>query len=131
MTDGTVTLFDQSQKKPQSLAQSLEGITVTPLAQMKVAEILEAEGKTGHGLRLAVTAGGCSGYNYGLYFEESANPEDQVFSTDGFDVFVDPRSYPVIAGTEIDFVDSLQGSGFKINNPNAMSMCGCGKSFTT
>ncbi len=127
MSDGTVTLFDQSQKKPQAL----EGITVTPLANKKVAEILEAEGKSGHGLRLAVTAGGCSGYNYGLYFEESANPEDKVFSADGFDVFVDPQSYPVIAGTEIDFIDSLQGSGFKINNPNAMGMCGCGKSFTT
>ena len=89
------------------------------------------KGKTGYGLRLAVTAGGCSGYNYGLYFEESANPEDKVFSAEGFDVFVDPQSYPVIAGTEIDFLDGLQGSGFKINNPNAMSMCGCGKSFTT
>lgn len=126
MSDGTINLFDQSQGKPKVQ----EGIAVTPMASGKVAEILEAEGKTGHGLRLAVTAGGCSGYNYGLYFEESANPEDKVFPADGFDVFVDPRSYPVIAGTEIDFVDSLQGSGFKINNPNAMSMCGCGKSFT-
>ena len=127
MTDGTINLFDQSQMKPQAL----EGISVTPIANGKVAEILEAEGKTGYGLRLAVTTGGCSGYNYGLYFEESANPEDKVFSANGLDVFVDPQSYPVIAGTEIDFVDGLQGSGFKINNPNAMSMCGCGKSFTT
>ncbi len=127
MSDGAINLFDQSQKKPQAL----EGIAVTPTAAGKVIEILEAEGKTGHGLRLAVTTGGCSGYNYGLYFEESANPEDKIFSVDGFDVFVDPQSYPVIAGTEIDFVDGLQGSGFKINNPNAMSMCGCGKSFTT
>ncbi len=127
MTDGTINLFDQSQMKPQAL----EGIVVTPIASGKVAEILEAEGKTGYGLRLAVTTGGCSGYNYGLYFEESANPEDKVFSADGFEVFVDPQSYPVIAGTEIDFLDGLQGSGFKINNPNAMSMCGCGKSFTT
>ncbi len=127
MTDGTINLFDQSQMKPQAL----EGISVTPIANGKVAEILEAEGKTGYGLRLSVTAGGCSGYNYGLYFEESANPEDKVFSANGLDVFVDPQSYPVIAGTEIDFLDGLQGSGFKINNPNAMSMCGCGKSFTT
>ena len=127
MSNGTINLFDQSQKKPQAL----EGIVVTPTANGKVLEILEAEGKAGHGLRLAVTAGGCSGYNYGLYFEESANPEDKVFSADGFDVFVDPQSYPVIAGTEIDFVDTLEGSGFKINNPKAMSMCGCGKSFTT
>lgn len=127
MTDGTINLFDQSQKKPQAI----EGISVTLIANGKVAEILEAEGKTGYGLRLAVTTGGCSGYNYGLYFEESANPEDKVFSANGLDVFVDPQSYPVIAGTEIDFVDGLQGSGFKINNPNAMSMCGCGKSFTT
>ena len=127
MTDGTINLFDQSQMKPQAL----EGISVTLIANGKVAEILEAEGKTGYGLRLAVTTGGCSGYNYGLYFEESANPEDKVFSANGLDVFVDPQSYPVIAGTEIDFLDGLQGSGFKINNPNAMSMCGCGKSFTT
>ncbi len=127
MSSGTINLFDQTQSKPQPA----EGISVTPVASGKVLEILEAEGKTGHGLRLAVTAGGCSGYNYGLYFEESANPEDKVFSAEGFEVFVDPGSYPVLAGTEIDFVDSLQGSGFKINNPNAMGMCGCGKSFTT
>lgn len=127
MSDGTITLFNESREKPQTL----EGVSVTPTANGKVLEILETEGKSGHGLRLAVTAGGCSGYNYGLYFEESANPEDKVFPADGFDVFVDPQSYPTIAGTEIDFVDTLQGSGFKINNPNAMSMCGCGKSFTT
>ena len=58
-------------------------------------------------------------------------PKIRCSHAEGFDVFVDPQSYPVIAGTEIDFVDSLQGSGFKINNPNAMGMCGCGKSFTT
>ena len=113
MTDGTINLFDQSQMKPQAL----EGISVTPIANGKVAEILEAEGKTGYGLRLAVTAGGCSGYNYGLYFEESANPEDKVFSANGLDVFVDPQSYPVIAGTEIDFLDGLQARASRSTTP--------------
>ena len=124
MPDGTVTLFDASKPK------TTEGVTVTSAAAAKIRENLEAEDKAGYGLRLAVTAGGCSGHSYGLYFDEAANPEDSVYPAEGFDVFVDPQSAPLVSGTEIDFVDNLQGAGFKINNPNATGQCGCGKSFT-
>ncbi|MDA1001318.1 MAG: iron-sulfur cluster assembly accessory protein [bacterium] len=125
MSQGSVTLFDATKPK------SAEGIRVTPVAEAKVKEILEAEGKAGHGLRVAVTAGGCSGHSYGLYFEEAAAADDKIFEADGFQVFVDPQSLALLSGVVVDFVDTIQGAGFKIENPNAAAACGCGKSFTT
>ncbi|MBI3126353.1 MAG: iron-sulfur cluster insertion protein ErpA [Candidatus Tectomicrobia bacterium] len=121
---GPITLFDATKPK------TAEGITITPAAQEKVNEILKAEGKAGHGLRVAVTAGGCSGHSYGLYFDEKAEAGDIVIKAEGFDIFVDPQSLQLLAGARIDYVDSIQGAGFKIENPNATSSCGCGKSFT-
>jgi iron-sulfur cluster assembly accessory protein len=126
MRDGTFTLYDETKPKPAPA----EGVIITPAAQAKVREILDAEGKTGYGLRLAVQAGGCSGHSYGLYFDESPGADDIVYSSEGFDVFVDPPSHRILSGTVVDYVDSLQGSGFKIENPNASNACGCGKSFT-
>jgi iron-sulfur cluster assembly accessory protein len=126
MSDGTFTLFDETKPKPAPA----EGVSVTPAAQAKVREILEAEGKAGHGLRLSVQAGGCSGYSYSLYFDESLGANDIMYPSEGFDVFVDPQSHKILSGSVVDYVDSLQGSGFKIENPNATNACGCGKSFT-
>tara|TARA_B100000686_G_C16235334_1_gene686930 strand:- start:198 stop:566 length:369 start_codon:yes stop_codon:yes gene_type:complete len=120
-----VTLFDETQTPTKS-----SGITATENASKKVSELLKAEGKEGHGLRLSVTTGGCSGYNYGLFFDEKANPDDKVYESNGINIFVDTQSDSLLSGTEIDYVDSLEGSGFKINNPNATGTCGCGKSFT-
>ncbi|MEK6711983.1 MAG: iron-sulfur cluster assembly accessory protein [Nitrospinota bacterium] len=120
---GPITLFDASQPK------KAEGITITPAAQEKVNEILKAEGKAGHGLRVAVTAGGCSGHSYGLYFDEKPEADDIVIPAEGFSLFVDRNSMNMLGGVRIDYVDSIQGAGFKIENPNATSSCGCGKSF--
>ena len=120
-----INLFDAT--KPEAR----EGISITPAAEAKVRELLDAEGKPGFGLRVAVTAGGCSGHNYGLYFDESTDPNDITIEADGFNIYVDPNSAGMLSGSIIDYVDSLQGSGFKIENPNATGTCGCGQSFTT
>ncbi len=120
----SINLFDAT--KPETR----EGISITPAAEAKVRELLEAEAKPGFGLRVAVTAGGCSGHSYGLYFDESTDPSDITIEADGFNIFVDPSSAQMLNGANIDFVDSLQGSGFKIDNPNATGTCGCGSSFT-
>ena len=120
-----VTLFDETKAPTNNV-----GITATESASKKVIELLKAEDKEGYGLRLSVTAGGCSGYNYGLFFDEKANPGDKVYESTGFNIFVDPESDALLSGTEVDYLDSLEGSGFKISNPNATGTCGCGKSFT-
>ncbi|MGB3940122.1 MAG: iron-sulfur cluster insertion protein ErpA, partial [Candidatus Manganitrophaceae bacterium] len=96
----------------------------------KVKEIMQGEQKTGYGLRVYVTGGGCSGYQYGMAFEETPAEEDSVLEMQGVKVFVDPYSAPMLEGTEVDYVDSLQGAGFAIKNPNAKSTCGCGQSFS-
>lgn len=120
----SINLFDAS--KPAAR----EGVSITAAAEAKVKELLEAEGKPGLGLRVAITAGGCSGYSYGLYFDESTDSSDKVFEANGFNIFVDPHSYRMLDGSIIDYVDTMQGSGFKVDNPNATGGCGCGKSFT-
>jgi iron-sulfur cluster assembly accessory protein len=81
------------------------------------------------GLRLSVQAGGCSGYQYQMGLVESAEPADLSCESRGVAVFIDPSSAPLISGTTIDFIDSLDGAGFAFNNPQAKSTCGCGKSF--
>jgi iron-sulfur cluster assembly protein len=81
------------------------------------------------GLRLTVQAGGCSGYQYQMGLVENADPSDLSCESRGLAVFIDPSSAPLISGTTIDFIDSLDGAGFAFNNPQAKSTCGCGKSF--
>jgi iron-sulfur cluster assembly accessory protein len=125
MSDTTINLFDATQPAVR------EGISITPIAEAKVRELIEAEGKPGLGLRVAVTAGGCSGHSYGLYFDENKDPADHVIEAEGFNIYVDPNSYPLLNGSTVDFVDTLQGSGFKVDNPNASGTCGCGSSFTS
>lgn len=105
-------------------------VTLTERAGSKVKEIMEAEQKTGYGLRVYVTGGGCSGYQYGMAFEEKETEEDSVLEMHGVKLFVDPYSAPMLQGTEVDYLDSLQGAGFAIKNPNAKSTCGCGSSFS-
>ena len=82
------------------------------------------------GLRIEVTGGGCSGFQYGLKLDASQTPEDTVFEYGDIKVLVDPASLPMLEGTTVDFVDSLDGSGFKFTNPNAKSACSCGSSFS-
>ena len=103
-------------------------ITLTPEAALKFREILEEEGKEGWGLRFGDRAGGCSGFEYVLNFSEKASPEDVVYTSEGIEIHVEKQAAERLKGCVISFVDGLQGSGFKIMNPNAKGSCGCGKS---
>ena len=107
-------------------------VTVTPVASAEVKKFMEAEGvdpATG-GLRVSVQPGGCSGFKYGLLIEDASAEDDFVVEQEGgWRVFVDPFSAQYISGVSIDYVTSMQGSGFTFKNPNATGGCGCGSSF--
>lgn len=103
-------------------------ITLTPKAAEKFTEILEDEGKTGWGLRFGDRAGGCSGFEYVLDFSEKASPDDVTFVSEGVEIHIEKQAAERLKGSVIDFVDGLQGSGFKVMNPNVKGSCGCGKS---
>lgn len=105
-------------------------INITDNAAAKVLEIAAEEGLGGQGLRLRVIGGGCAGFNYDLYFEDSPTSMDEEFEDKGVKMFIDPLSFQYLDGTEIDFVEGLHASGFKFNNPNVTSTCGCGSSFS-
>ncbi len=105
-------------------------ITITPAAAAKVSELLVAEGNPELGLRIFVAGGGCSGLQYGMTLDETQDG-DSIFEASGVRVLVDDMSAEYIRGSEIDYVDSLMGAGFAVNNPNAVSSCGCGHSFKT
>ncbi len=103
-------------------------ITLTKKAAEKFKEILAEEGKEGWGLRFEDRAGGCSGFEYVLDYSEKALPDDVVFHSEGVDIHVNEVAAVRLKGCLIEFVDGLNGSGFKISNPNAKGSCGCGKS---
>lgn len=106
-----------------------EMINITDIAASKVNEIREAEGiEEEMSLRLRVVGGGCAGFSYDLYFD-TRSELDKQFDCNGVQVVVDQMSLMYLMGTEIDYVESLQGAGFKFNNPNVKSTCGCGSSF--
>lgn len=106
-------------------------LTVTPDATAKIRELLQQRNIPHHALRVFVAGGGCSGLQYGMAFEEQPQEFDTVVETDGVRLIVDPTSIMYLGGSTIDFVDSLMGGGFRIDNPNAVSTCGCGHSFRT
>ena len=103
-------------------------LTLTDAAIEKVTEYLTDDDNKGKALRVFVEGGGCSGFQYGLAFDDPAE-DDSVLTFGAVSVLVDPSSAPYIKGSQIDFLDSLQGSGFKVTNPGAKSTCGCGQSF--
>lgn len=105
-------------------------LQVTTKAVDKVKALMAAENKQGYGLRVAVQGGGCSGFQYGLNFDNVERPNDQILEFDGLKVYVDAMSQLYLEGVSIDYVDSLGGSGFKIDNPKATGSCGCGSSFS-
>ncbi len=105
-------------------------ITMTPTAAEKVRELLKQENDPSLALRIFVAGGGCSGLQYGMTLDEEQEG-DTVVSHSDFRVLVDEMSLGYITGSEVDFVDSLMGAGFTVNNPNAVSSCGCGHSFKT
>lgn len=107
-------------------------ITLTEVAAGKLGGILEQKGlRETHALRVFVKGGGCGGMQYGMTFDDDIQDADQVFEQYGLRVIVDPTSFVYVGGASIDYIDNLMGGGFHIENPNAVSSCGCGSSFRT
>ncbi|MBN9474183.1 MAG: iron-sulfur cluster assembly protein IscA [Bordetella sp. SCN 67-23] len=104
-------------------------VTLTERAARHVSRYLQKRGK-GIGLRLGVRTTGCSGLAYKLEYVDEAQAEDQVFESQGVKVYVDPKSLPYLAGTELDYAREGLNEGFRFNNPNEKASCGCGESFT-
>ena len=104
-------------------------VSLTPTASAKLLGLMNEKQLDNHALRVFVSGGGCSGLQYGMTFDEDVYPGDTEFEVDGLKVRVDPMSARYVQGANIDFQDSLMGGGFKIDNPNAQSSCGCGSSF--
>jgi iron-sulfur cluster assembly protein len=105
-------------------------IQLTETAISKVKEILAMQDPKPAGLRIAVVGGGCSGFNYSMAFENQPNMLDKTYNFDGLKVFIDQASMLYLDGAEVDFVETLEGSGFKFSNPNVKTTCGCGSSFS-
>jgi iron-sulfur cluster assembly accessory protein len=104
-------------------------ISLTPNAITKVKEIMAQQNPVPTGLRVGVVGGGCSGFSYSMQFENSAGMMDKVFDFDGLKVYVDATSVMYLNGCRVDYVETLEGAGFKFDNPNVKSTCGCGSSF--
>jgi iron-sulfur cluster assembly accessory protein len=105
-------------------------INVSQAAASKITELLAEDHKQNSGLRVFVQGGGCSGFQYGLMVEDAPGTADQTFESNGIKLYVDPISIRYLKGAEVDFVENFAGGGFTIKNPNAVSTCGCGQSFT-
>ncbi|HET7677563.1 MAG TPA: iron-sulfur cluster insertion protein ErpA [Candidatus Limnocylindrales bacterium] len=121
--------------EPQPTAEA--PVTPEPLLRLsdaaagKLRELTAEEQNPAVGLRVYVYSGGCSGFRYGMMLEDQPTAEDVTVESQGIKVYVDGASTQYIAGSEIDYVDTLMGAGFTVNNPNAISACGCGSSFRT
>ena len=103
-------------------------VSLTPAAATKIRELMAQEADVSV-LRVAIEGGGCSGFQYGLGFDRGAQEGDLEFEQEGVKVVVDPFSAPYLSGATVDYLETIQESGFKIDNPNAVSSCGCGHSF--
>ena len=99
-------------------------------AANKVKQLIDEEGNTELKLRVFVTGGGCSGFQYGFTFDEVVNEDDTAMVKNGVTLLIDPMSYQYLVGAEIDYTEGLEGAQFVIKNPNATSTCGCGSSFS-
>lgn len=119
MLDTNLTMIDE------------EGVTLLPGAAAKIRSLLDERSLTGHGLRVFVSGGGCSGMQYGMAIEKESGEFDTIFESNGVKIFVDPTSMMYLGGSTVDYVDNLMGGGFRIDNPKAVSTCGCGHSFRT
>lgn len=105
-------------------------VHMTPVAVAKVKEIMDQQNPRPAALRVAVVGGGCSGFQYHMAFDNNQNSTDNVVEVDGLKVLVDQMSLMYLNGVEIDYIETLEGAGFKFNNPNVKSTCGCGSSFS-
>ena len=121
----------ESNKTQEFIPGVTEDINITPKAIKEIKRIIQENNiPENFGLRIGIKGGGCSGMTYTLGFDAEAKPTDNVIDFDGIDVFVDMKSFLYLTGTELDYVDGLNGKGFTFNNPNAKRTCGCGSSFS-
>jgi iron-sulfur cluster assembly protein len=118
-------IFGQTPAQPSNPT-----LTLTAVAGEQVRELLAKRGTPEHGLRVGVRGGGCSGNSYFMEYCEAPGADDHLFEAHGVKLIVDHKSLMLLAGTEIDFVTGLMGSGFKFNNPNVRHSCACGESFS-
>jgi iron-sulfur cluster assembly accessory protein len=137
-SSGFVIMSDYKEIKPMATTSSPDVQTnvqpatkpvLTPAAIAKVKEIMASQTPVPAGLRLSVVGGGCSGFQYSMAFENGAGMMDKVFDFDGLKVYVDATSLMYLGGAHVDYVETLEGAGFKFDNPNVKSTCGCGSSF--
>ena len=106
-------------------------LSLTDAAASKLRELTAEETNPAVGLRVYVYSGGCSGFRYGMMIEDAPTAEDNTLLANGVRVYVDGKSIDLLRGSQIDYVDTLMGAGFTVNNPNAVAACGCGSSFRT
>ena len=111
--------------------QQPQVVSLTDAAVGKLRELTKDEPNSAIGLRVYVYSGGCSGFRYGMMLEDAPTPDDKVLDASGIKVYVDGQSVNLLQGSQIDYVDTLMGAGFTVNNPNAVAACGCGSSFRT
>lgn len=121
----------QSEETPQEAVPTDDGaaLSLSDLAVEKVKETMHKEGMAEGGLRVSVVGGGCSGFQYSMAFENNQLPLDKVFNYDGLQVYVDQASLLYLDNCKVDYVETMEGAGFKFDNPNVTSTCGCGSSF--
>lgn len=115
--------------KPQETTKKAP-VTLTPNAIAKVKEIMAQQNPVPAGLRVGVVGGGCSGFSYSMSFENSSGLMDKVFDMEGLKVYVDATSLTYLNGCTVDYLETLEGAGFKFDNPHVKSTCGCGSSFS-
>ncbi|OIQ93024.1 iron-sulfur cluster insertion protein ErpA [mine drainage metagenome] len=113
-----------------AMTEMQDPLLFTDNAANKVKQLIEEEGNAELKLRVFVSGGGCSGFQYGFTFDEVANEDDTVMSKNGVQLLIDPMSFQYLVGAEIDYTEGLEGSQFVIKNPNATTTCGCGSSFS-
>jgi len=113
-----------------TLAEVPDVLLFTDNAANKVKQLIEEEGNADLKLRVFVSGGGCSGFQYGFTFDEVKNDDDTVLDKNGVQLLIDPMSFQYLVGAEIDYTEGLEGSQFVIKNPNATTTCGCGSSFS-
>ena len=114
----------------EAVAEAQDILLFTDSAANKVRELIDEEGNPGLKLRVFVTGGGCSGFQYGFTFDEDVSEDDTALEKNGVTLLIDAMSYQYLVGAEIDYTEGLEGAQFVIRNPNATSTCGCGSSFS-
>ena len=112
-------------------AMEQERMTFTQAGATKAAELVGKSGKEEAAIRIFVKSGGCSGYGYGMAIDDRTLEGDRIFEDQGVRMVIDERSWDLLRGSEVDYVENIMGGGFSVNNPNATSSCGCGSSFRT